>query len=152
MSVYFEFSIKHGKYNQKFCDTTIFAIKTAILTLLTQSVNIAAEQTKRPELSALIHIFVSKISLNMINSISQLIDANRLEEALAALDAIVGGGGATAEVYYQRGRVNWRLGLRAAAVTDYEHAVALDSGSPARCALEMARDVEAFFNPDLLNP
>ena len=87
-----------------------------------------------------------------METIRLLIDSNRFDEARRALDTIISSGDATAEAYYLRGRLFWRTGFRSLAVTDYEHAVALDPDSPARHALEMARDIESFFNPDLLNP
>lgn len=59
---------------------------------------------------------------------------------------------AVADLYFRRGKLWWRLGNRSAATSDYAHAVALDPASPAVKALEHARDVADFFNPDLYNP
>lgn len=58
----------------------------------------------------------------------------------------------TAEAYYLRGRLMWKLGRKAEAMSDYSKAAAIDPSSPASAALEMARDVMNFFNPDLYNP
>ena len=55
-------------------------------------------------------------------------------------------------LYYQRGRLYWRLGRKSQAISDYERAVALNSASPAAAALTIARDVMNFFNKDLYNP
>ena len=38
------------------------------------------------------------------------------------------------------------------AITDYEHAVSINPNSPAKIALENARDIISFFNPDIYNP
>lgn len=51
-----------------------------------------------------------------------------------------------------RGRVYWRMQKYAAAVTDFEAAVAINPESGAQSALELARDVFNFYNPDMLNP
>jgi len=59
---------------------------------------------------------------------------------------------ATAELYYTRGKLYWRLGDRAAAMTDFNSAVALDPTSPARIYLNMANDIMDFYNTDLYNP
>ncbi len=55
-------------------------------------------------------------------------------------------------LYYLRGRLYWRLGQKSLAISDYECAVALNSGSPASAALKIARDVMDFYNKDLYNP
>lgn len=51
-----------------------------------------------------------------------------------------------------RGQVYWRLGEKAKAITDYEHAVQINPESPAKTALELARKVMNYYNPDLMNP
>ncbi len=91
-----------------------------------------------------------------LRDIDSLLKAGKLEEARRALTAMI----ATladeprilAEVYFRRGKIAWRQGLRAEAQSDYARAAALDPESPAAVALEQARDVEAFFNHDLYNP
>ena len=87
-----------------------------------------------------------------IEDIKLLIKKNKLPEALVALDDILGGKPDEAEAYFERGKVYWRMGNRAAAISDYCRAVAIDPHSPAAIALEQARSIEDFFNPDLLNP
>ena len=58
----------------------------------------------------------------------------------------------TADLYFRRGRIWWACGEKGRAITDYEHAVALDPESPAAVALEMARGVMDFYHTDLYNP
>lgn len=113
-----------------------------------------------------------------LTEIQALIDAERYDEALGRLDAAVaeretecdnrlpsraggtslhagvgaGEGTALEALYLMRGRLQWRLGRRGAAITDYEHAEALNPGGAASTLLQQARDVLDFFNPDLLNP
>lgn len=85
-------------------------------------------------------------------NIKQLIAENRLTEALEALDAVVASNPGDDEALFARGKLNWRLDRRSEAVTDFEHALAINPESPAATALKMARDVFDYFNPDLLNP
>jgi len=87
-----------------------------------------------------------------LQNIRSLIDASRPDEALAALSSLPEPEAATAEAWFLRGLALWRRGDRAAATSAYAHAASLDPAGPAAQALEMARDIEAFFNPDLLNP
>ena len=75
-----------------------------------------------------------------------------VHDAISALSGMIAAHPDDSDLYYQRGRLHWRTGEHAAAITDYEHAVALNPESPARQTLEIARSVMDFFNPDLLNP
>lgn len=76
---------------------------------------------------------------------------DRLTDMLADKD-VMSDSVRLSELYFRRGKLYWRLGRRADATSDYTKAAALDPNSPAAVALEQARDVEAFFNPDLYNP
>ena len=85
-------------------------------------------------------------------NIQALLDENKILEAIESLNTILEVDSNDADAFFLRGKAYWRLGNRSRAVTDYASAVALDSESPAKFALEQARDIEAFFNTDLLNP
>ena len=74
-----------------------------------------------------------------------------LQAEMARLDAAIAQC-ATAELYFQRGRLNWRMDRRGAAMSDYERSIAMDSESPAREALKMCRDIMNYYNTDLYNP
>ncbi len=89
---------------------------------------------------------------NEIDEIEALLADGKVREALARANELIVGSAESDELYYIRGKLNWRAGDTRAAVTDFESAVALNPESPARHALEMARDINDFFNPDLLNP
>ena len=71
---------------------------------------------------------------------------------LARLTSEIAANPADDNLYYQRGRLYWRLGHKSQAISDYERAVALNAASPAAAALTIARDVMNFFNKDLYNP
>lgn len=85
-------------------------------------------------------------------NIKDLIENNCIEQAIDMLNKLVEVDFTDAEVYFLRGKAYWRLGNRARALSDYATAADLDPDSPAVIALEQAREIEAFFNPDLLNP
>ena len=92
---------------------------------------------------------------NIQNSLSgyiaKLVEDGDNDAALARLDSELTRH-ESAEAYYLRGRLMWKLGRKAEAMSDYSKAAAIDPSSPAATALEMARDVMNFFNPDLYNP
>ena len=87
-----------------------------------------------------------------MDEIDKLIDAGRLDQAERRLTELVEANPDDADARYRRGRLRWRLGDRAGAISDYEHAAAADPASPAVAALQMTRQIMDFFNPDLLNP
>lgn len=87
--------------------------------------------------------------------IDRLVADGSLEDAVEQLSACIAAAvsqDALAEMYFRRGKLYWRLGRRADATSDYAKASAIDPSSPAVKALEHARDVADFFNPDLYNP
>ena len=57
-----------------------------------------------------------------------------------------------AALYYELGREAWKSGLKAVAISAYEHSTAIDPQGPAAPALEMARNVMDFYHRDLYNP
>ncbi len=90
--------------------------------------------------------------MSQIQNIEHLISESRLDEALSALDALIAASPADARALFLRGKLHWRMGRRSLATTDFAAAAEIDPTSPATRALEHARDVESFFNPDLYNP
>lgn len=84
--------------------------------------------------------------------IQVLIAHGELYQALAALNQAIGCEQDNEVLYLMRGKVNWKLGNKGAAITDYEHAVALNPDSPAAQLLDHARGIMDFFNPDQFNP
>lgn len=85
-------------------------------------------------------------------NIQQLIDENRFDEAVSQINNFINGNSRDDEAYFMRGKLLWRLQNYSGAVTDFETAVALNPESGALHALELARDVFDYYNPDLLNP
>lgn len=83
--------------------------------------------------------------------IEQLISSSPTQ-ALEILDKKIEENPDKAQWRFMRGKAHWRLGDKGKAISDYEHAAQLDPSSPAVHALEMARQVMDFFNPDIFNP
>ena len=90
--------------------------------------------------------------MSVFQKIEELINQNRLEEAIISLNNAIKIDTYNDQLYFQRGKLHWRFGNRSQAITDYEHAVAINPQSPARIALDNAQDVISFFNPDIFNP
>lgn len=84
--------------------------------------------------------------------IKDLISDGLYDEAISALDRNIEKDSGNSLWWYLRGKAYWRMQRYADAISDYEESVHLDPQSPAVHALEMARDVMNFYNPDLLNP
>lgn len=75
-----------------------------------------------------------------------------MDEELKQLDAAIASA-PSGELYLRRGRRLWQLQRHGEAMADYERAVAMDGAdSPAAAALQLAREVMAFFHRDLYNP
>lgn len=87
-----------------------------------------------------------------IEEIEGLIRKNKTGEAMEALDRFVAEHPQNAQALFMRGKLWWRFGRRSSAMNDYAASAEIDPEGPASKALEQARDIEAFFNPDLLNP
>ena len=87
-----------------------------------------------------------------MNKIDNLISENKLNEAIVLLTEYLIDHPEDGEALFQRGKLYWRLGERAKATSDYAAAALIDPESPAAQALENARDIEEFFNHDLMNP
>lgn len=87
-----------------------------------------------------------------MKQIEELLKNNKIEDAIVLLSDIINKSPSDADALFLRGKLYWRLGNRSKATSDYAAAAGLDPDSPAASALEQARDIENFFNPDLLNP
>jgi len=85
-------------------------------------------------------------------NIRDIIAGKTVEEALSALDRALEASPDDAVLLVERGKLRWRTGRRAEAISDYEKAAAIDPDGPARLLLEHTGDIMDFFNPDLLNP
>jgi len=99
-----------------------------------------------------------------MKTIDEMIADGSYEQAMTALDSAISSAmmpdaGADpaqakylADLYFRRGKLNWRLGQRKDALNDYAMAESLDAGSPASMALAQARAILDFHAPDLYNP
>lgn len=87
-----------------------------------------------------------------LQDIQTILADNKIDEAINELNALIAINPNNDEALFLRGKAFWRLGNRSRALTDYATAASINPDSPAVFALEQAREIEAFFNPDLLNP
>lgn len=83
--------------------------------------------------------------------VERLTAAGKLDEALAMLDEAIKAAD-DAELHYQRGRLLWKMGRKTDAMSAYATASELDPSSPARAALDMAREIMNFYHRDRYNP
>lgn len=90
--------------------------------------------------------------MDKLQKINTLLDQDLLDLALAEINEAIAHDPTDDSLHFLRGKLHWRLGNQAEAMTDYARAVELNPDSPARRALEQSRDIMDFFNPDLLNP
>ena len=81
-----------------------------------------------------------------------LISEGKIEAALSVLDDLIKLFPDDDRLLFERGKLRWRIGDRAGATGDYAKASMINPESPAAKALEQARDIADFFNPDLYNP
>ena len=84
--------------------------------------------------------------------IAEIIADATLEEARREVELALSVNAGDDTAYYCLGRVLWKYGYRSEAMAAYSAAVKINPDSKARHALDMAREVFDFFNPDLLNP
>ncbi len=83
-----------------------------------------------------------------MQTILDLYDANRPPHAPHALDKLP----ADADVLYMKGKIRWKMGRKAEAMSSYASVVDLNPDSPAAIALAQARQIMNFYNKDLYNP
>ncbi len=87
-----------------------------------------------------------------LQNIIKLIDENRLEEALARIGEFIKENPRDDEALFLRGKIYWRLEEKSRAINDFEQALDINPKSKAAYALETARKIQEFFNPDMFNP
>lgn len=90
--------------------------------------------------------------MSSISEANELLKADRLDDALAMLNELIEKNPDNAELFFTRGKTFWRLGERAMATNDYAVSARLCPDGPASKALEHARDIADFFNPEMFNP
>ena len=87
-----------------------------------------------------------------IDEIKDMIGQNMLDEALEALNSLIGDGSDNDELYYLRGNVYRKFNNWKCAMGDYLKASAINPDSPATAAYNSALQILEYYNKDLLNP
>lgn len=91
-------------------------------------------------------------NINLSAYVQQMIADNRLNDAVVRITSLLDADPNNAVLLFERGKLLWKVGRKADAMSDYAAAVQIDPSSPAATALQMARDVMDFYNRDLYNP
>ncbi|MBR0174357.1 MAG: hypothetical protein IJQ22_02475 [Bacteroidales bacterium] len=87
-----------------------------------------------------------------VHRIKALLDENKADEAIAALEEYCAGGGEMDDTLFYllgnawRKKGNWQM-----AMNNYLEAVHRNPESPAQQALDMANEILAFYNKDMYN-
>ena len=87
-----------------------------------------------------------------VHRIKALLDENKADEAIAALEEYRDGGGEMDDTLFYllgnawRKKGNWQM-----AMNNYLEAVHRNPESPAQQALDMANEILAFYNKDMYN-
>lgn len=87
------------------------------------------------------------------HEIQQLLDTDRPEDALREAERRLADKPDDGITLFLLGKALWRTGRHAQAQNAFARSAGLlGPESPAARALEYAKDILSFFNPDLLNP
>ena len=89
--------------------------------------------------------------IKLSDDIAKLVESDNIEAAIDKISEILEKE-VSADAYYYRGRLYWRLGNKSRAISDYCHAVELNPESEAREALKMATSIMDFYNKEIYNP
>ena len=88
----------------------------------------------------------------MKERIKALLEADKADEAIALLEQWRSGGGAMDDrLFYLLGNAWRKKGNWQMAMNNYLEAVQLNPESPARQALDIAREILDFYNTDMYN-
>lgn len=82
-----------------------------------------------------------------LEKIQPLIDALKLEEHHDSR-----GEALLAAVMAEKGKLLWKTGDRAGAISAYEESAQADPGGPGALLLQHTREIMDFFDPNQLNP
>ena len=75
-----------------------------------------------------------------------------IDKEIKELEARIMADSTNPTLLYELGRLYWKKGDKAKAITHYGHSAEFDPQGPGAIALEQARSIMNFYNPDLLNP
>ncbi len=87
--------------------------------------------------------------MNMQDKVSQFLNSGQNNEAIAFLDRQIKNTPENDELYYLLGKVYHKQHDWKNAIENYQHAVYLNSSSPAREVLELVNDILMFYNKDI---
>lgn len=77
---------------------------------------------------------------------------SEIEQKIAELDAFLEANPNDADALYRRGALKSKLGMQAAALSDFVASAHIDPSGPGAAAATMMRSILNFYNPDIYNP
>lgn len=90
--------------------------------------------------------------MTLPTEVAHLIDNNDIEAAIVAIGKFMESAPDDASLYYERGRLYWRMECRRKAINDYTTSLSLDPSSPAKGALAQAMEIMNFYDKNRYNP
>jgi len=78
--------------------------------------------------------------------------ADNIEKQIEELTNFINVTNSNDDLYYQRGKLYWKIGKRAESLTDFNTAIVINPESPASGYLKMLNDIMDFYNTDFYNP
>lgn len=90
--------------------------------------------------------------MQTLQGIKELLDENRLNEALEALNHYIISFPRSDEAYFMRGNLYRRLGDMRQALNNFCEAIAINPNSKATEAYRATQEILSFYNTDLYNP
>lgn len=86
------------------------------------------------------------------DKIKKISENDNISEAIEEASELLKSNPEDDRLLFLTGKLLWKSGQRDKAISYYLKADAINPDGPAKRALEFARDIDNFFNPDLLNP
>lgn len=90
--------------------------------------------------------------MELSKELEEIIATDNFQEALEKMSALIESDSNNAELYFERGKLYWRVGNHRSAVKDLLKASELDGDSPAKQYLEHINGIMAFYDKDRYNP
>lgn len=101
--------------------------------------------------------------MDILQNIKQIVADNSPQEALEKMQPLIDalkkeenhnlrGEALLAAVLAEKGKLLWKTGDRAGAISAYEESAQEDPGGPGALLLEHTREIMDFFDPNQLNP
>ena len=89
--------------------------------------------------------------MSLIDDVNKFLVCGKNDDALALLDTQIKINPDDDELYYLKGKIYHKQQDWKNAIENYQHAVYLNEGSPARDTLKLVNKILLFYNKDVFN-